>query len=331
MPEDKLIVVSAHIPFVTFTDADAQKHQTDNLAELYEIIGDRPALGLSGHTHTTEQILPGEYFEGWEAATGTGPAKFHQIVTGGVSGSWWAGDLNDRGVPHGTQRLGSPRGYYRIRFDGAAYEDTYLTFDYAPDDQLHVSFNTPRFREWAEKVFAFAKIYDMPSSDLIPPVTVNDLGDMNMLTRADLEEGAWAAVNVWNGSKESRVEISINGGDPVEAARTQEGEGEAVREGVEFADPLALAKQSTQGRITFKSAAGGKNTEGYQTWKGVRWTGQAGRSWTGCSPTGPAISGARTCPRTCRPGSIRSRSRPRTAMAGPSRRSRPSRSSRNCR
>ena len=83
VPEDRLIVINTHIPLVTFTDADAQKHQTDNFAALAEIIGDRPALGLSGHTHTTEQILPGEEFAGFEANSGVGKQPFHQIVTGG--------------------------------------------------------------------------------------------------------------------------------------------------------------------------------------------------------------------------------------------------------
>ncbi|WP_119166142.1 calcineurin-like phosphoesterase C-terminal domain-containing protein [Algihabitans albus] len=270
VPEDKLIVVSAHIPFVSFTDADEQKHQTDNLQALYDIIGDRPALGLSGHTHTTEQILPGEVFEGWKAHTGTGPARFHQIVTGAVSGSWWAGDLNDRGVPHATQRLGSPRGYYLLEFDGATYVDTFRTFDGPEGEQLHASFNTPRFRDWAARLIAFTADNSVPG-DALPSVTVNDLGDRNMLTTADLAEGTWVAINVWNGSRESEVSISINGGEALEATRTQAGEGEVALEGPEFADPYALAKQSTQGRQSFRSLAGGEETAGYRTWRDYRW------------------------------------------------------------
>ncbi|MEM7498769.1 MAG: calcineurin-like phosphoesterase family protein [Pseudomonadota bacterium] len=270
VPQDRLIVLNAHIPFVTFTDHTAQKHQTDNLHALYDIIGGRPVLGLAGHTHTTEQILPGEHYHGWEEATGTGPAAFHQIITGGLSGSWWAGDLNDQGVPHGTQRLGSPRGYYVLSFDGARYTDTYRAFGRSEDEQLHASFNTPRFREWAEKLFAYADAYPVPA-DVLPPVTINDLGDMNMLTREDLEEGTWLAVNVWNGSDQSKVAVSINGGTPMTATRTQKGEGEAALKGPEHADPLALARQATQGRQTFRSAAGGDETAGYQTWKGTSW------------------------------------------------------------
>ena len=275
VPEDKLIVLNAHIPFVTYTDATAQKHQVDNLDKLYTLIGDRPALGLSGHTHTTEQILPGEHFKGWQEATGTGPAKFHQIVTGAVSGSWWAGDLNASGVPHGTQRLGSPRGYYVLDFSGADYVDTYMTFEGTEKDQLHVSFNTPRFRDWAEKLISYTNLYDVPS-DITPPVTINDLGDMDMLTQADLADTTYLAINVWNGSKDSKVSFTIDGGPATDAVRTQKGDGEEVLDGPTFADPLALARQSTNGRQAIRSTSGGDETAGYQTWTGVSWTGIAG-------------------------------------------------------
>ncbi|MEM6762396.1 MAG: calcineurin-like phosphoesterase family protein [Pseudomonadota bacterium] len=280
VPADKLILLNAHIPFQSFSVAGEAKHQTDNFDALVEIIGDRPALGLSGHTHTTENILTGESYAGWMPNTGVGPAPFRQIVTGGVSGAWWAGDLNDAGIPHGTQRLGSPRGFYEFAFDGADYVDTYVAFGNEDHRQFHASFNTPRFREWARKLFAFADSYPVPV-DVVPPVTVNDLGDMNMLTRDDLAGGTWVAVNVWNGSKDAKVEVSINGGAPIAGVRTQPGEGEAPLRGVEYADPLALAKQSTQGRMAIRSAEGGERTAGFQTWQGTKWAGQPGpfESW----------------------------------------------------
>ncbi|MCY4431217.1 MAG: calcineurin-like phosphoesterase family protein [Rhodospirillales bacterium] len=275
VPEDRLLVLNTHIPFVSYSDATTRKHQIDNLAALHALIGDRAALGLSGHTHTTEQILPGEHFAGWREATGTGLAPFHQIVTGAVSGSWWAGDLDDHGIPHATQRLGAPRGYYVLSFDGASYVDTYRAFGRGSGEQFHAAFNTPRFRRWAEALFTFADGHPTPS-DTIPPVTVSDLGDPNMVTVADLEGGTWLAVNVWNGSRDSRVTVSIDDGHPVEAARTQPGTGERARTGPEFADPWALAKQATQGRLTFRSTEGGDTTAGFTTWRGVSWQGAAG-------------------------------------------------------
>ena len=275
VPEDKLLVLNAHIPFVSYTDATQRKHQIDNLAELYAIVGDRPALGLSGHTHTTEQIIPGEHFAGWQEATATGPAPFHQIVTGAVSGSWWAGDLDGRGIPHATQRLGAPRGYYEFAFDGPNYVDTYRTFGEPPDAQMHASFNTPRFRHWAETLFTFAEHHGAPSA-ATPPVTVSDLGDMNMLTLNDLDEGTWVAINVWNGSRDSTVSVSIDGEAAIEAKRSQSGTGEPAHIGPDYADPLAMARQATQGRLTFRSTEGGDATAGFTTWRGHRWSGAAG-------------------------------------------------------
>ncbi|MEL6294029.1 MAG: calcineurin-like phosphoesterase family protein [Pseudomonadota bacterium] len=274
VPEDKLIVMAAHIPFQTFTDNTAAKHQTDNLDELVAVLGDRKVLGLSGHTHTTENIEPGEHFEGWAENTNVGPAPFHQIVTGGLSGSWWAGDLNDQGVPHGTQRLGSPRGYYRLDFDGADYVDTYLTFNMDESEQFHASFNTPRFRGWAERLLTYRSLYGR-SFDQVPPVVRRDLGDMRMLTADDLRGGTWVSVNVWNGSASSTVTVSINGGADILAERTQTGTGEAKNKGPEFADPLALAKQATQHSLASRSIDGGDETAGFTTWQGFEWKGIA--------------------------------------------------------
>ena len=274
VPDDKLIVMTAHIPFQTFTDNRAAKHQTDNFDELVALLEGRQVLALAGHTHTTENIITGESFDGWEANTNLAASPFHQIVTGGLSGSWWAGDLNDQGVPHGTQRLGSPRGYYQLAFNGAEYVDTYHTFDGA-EDQLHASFNTPRFRDWAERLIAWRDLYGN-SFDQDPPVIDRDLGDLYMLTQADLAEGTWVAVNVWNGTKNSLVSVSINGGDIMMGTRTQAGDGEAKLKGVEYADPLALWKQSTQSSVSARSIDGGSDTAGYTTWQDVPWQGRPG-------------------------------------------------------
>ncbi len=273
VPEDKLIVLNAHIPFQTFTDNTAAKHQTDNLDQLVEILGDRPALGLSGHTHTTENILTGEYYEGWEENTNVGPAPFPQIVTGALSGSWWGGSLNDDGVPTSTQRLGAPRGYFVLSFDGADYQETYRTFTGAADDQFHASFNTPRYRDWAEAMMSYVRSYGEDRDDILPPATLNDLGDVNMLTRADLQGGSWAVVNVWNGNHEAEVTVSINGGAPLAATRTQAGTGEAKLHGVEHSDPYAMHRQFNDTRRAMESATG---KPGYEMFQGSRVAGHAG-------------------------------------------------------
>ena len=127
VPKENLLVISAHIPFVTYTDATAQKHQVDNLDELYAIVGDRPALGLSGHTHTTEQIVPGEHFHGWQENTGTGPAQFPPDRDRRGVGLLVGRRPGRRGNP--ARRPGGwahRAGYYVLDFDGAGYVDTYV-------------------------------------------------------------------------------------------------------------------------------------------------------------------------------------------------------------
>ena len=56
VPEDKLIVPETRIsrsrPLPTTPPPSTRP---DNLDALVEILGDRPALGLSGHTHTAEK------------------------------------------------------------------------------------------------------------------------------------------------------------------------------------------------------------------------------------------------------------------------------------
>ncbi|MEZ5582757.1 MAG: hypothetical protein R3F37_08315 [Candidatus Competibacteraceae bacterium] len=69
-------------------------------------------LALSGHTHTNEQIRPGESFEGWETvlagrAVGASPFPNRGRCRCGV---WWSGDFTDEVIPESWQRLGAPRG-----------------------------------------------------------------------------------------------------------------------------------------------------------------------------------------------------------------------------
>ncbi len=274
VPEDRLIVLNTHIPLLTFTDNTAQKHQTDNLSELVELLGERRVLSLSGHTHTTENLLPGTSYEGWDEVTGVAEAPFHMIVAGAVSGSWWIGDADEYGVPLATQRLGSPRGYYAIDFNGADYVESYQAFGIDAGHAFHASFNTPRFRDWAETIISFAELYEAPS-DTVPPVTQNDLGDMYLLTSDDLQGGTWLAVNVYGGSLETEVRARIDDGEWREGTLTQPGEGEAKRSGPEFADPLALARQSTQSDMAIRSARGGDETIGFRAFRGEVFSGPA--------------------------------------------------------
>lgn len=266
VPEDHLIVLNYHIPTVSFIDQYASKHSEDTVRRLYEILGyrwvegrwteGRPALALSGHTHTNEQFRPGESFEGWGDASHEFPIPFPQIVAGAAAGSWWSGDFNDDQVPESYQRLGAPKGYYLISFDGNRYRDEFKASGKSADKQMSLSFNSPEFRAWFEEI----KTWYEAGAEGVPPVSANNLGDNSMLTPESLA-GTNLVINVWNGSRDSKVWVSFNDAEPVMAERTQRGEGEGMEETL---DPYALRRQLSVLRYAMKSTEADEN----QLWNG---------------------------------------------------------------
>ncbi len=266
VPEDKLVVLNHHIPMLSFVDNEQVIHQTDNAADIYELLEGREALSLSGHTHTIEQLLPDEEYAGWQEAVGVEEAPFHHLVAGAVSGNWYTGELDRDGIPEATGRLGEPRGYFTIDFDGASYEESFHASGQA-DRQMALSFNTPQFREWYDQLWSWHQ-ENPPTTDEIPPVNVNDLPDLHLFTPRDLRDGVSLTANVWAGSRDSEVSVRINGGEPLELERTQEGRGEEVLLGVEYADPAAVVRQLQVARYAYQSTSGNEDAQGWQAYSG---------------------------------------------------------------
>jgi hypothetical protein len=106
VPPDKLVVLAMHIPIVA----------CDNKEELYGLLESRPHLfSISGHVHEQINLFLGKE-HGWKGAN-----PHHHLVCPAVSGSWWCGLTDERGIPHATMNDGSPNGYSVITFDGNSY------------------------------------------------------------------------------------------------------------------------------------------------------------------------------------------------------------------
>jgi hypothetical protein len=309
VPEDHLIVLNYHIPTVSFVDQYTFKHSEDTVKELYEILGyeletdgtwseGRPALAFSGHTHTNEQFRPGEIFEGWMETSHNFTMPFPQIVAGAAAGSWWSGDVNDDLVPESYQRLGAPKGYYLINFNGNQYSDEFKASGKSIEKQMSLSFNSPTFRDWFTKLsdWYFA---DSDTKDPIPPVNTNNLGDNKMLAPNELANTS-LVINVWNGSRDSEVWVQFDDKQPVMAERTQWGEGEGI---LETLDPYALRRQLNVLRYALKSTDSDENeiwngglgdrSDGFELWNASMfkadsqnlldewmWTDQSNHIWT---------------------------------------------------
>ena len=266
-PEDRLIVLNKHIPFVSFVDATSGQHQTDEVTRIYEMLEGREALSLSGHTHTIENHAPGQLFDGWTENTGAGPLPFRHIIAGAASGAWFQGDLTVDGVPESLQRLGAPKGYLYMEFDGIDYSEQYRGVRMGTERGQWIGVNTPGFRDWFEEIVAWQN-EDADERDPVPPLSINDLPDPRLLTAEDFEGGVWLTANVWVGSAETVVEAELPGGEVLELERTQEGEGEGMRIGAEWADPFAVARQLSVARYAYESRSGDERAQGFEIFTG---------------------------------------------------------------
>lgn len=259
---DRKLVFAHHIPFVSFQDQTMAAHQTDNVNELYELVGDRPALSLSGHTHTIENFAPGDAFEGWKGVVGVAALPFRHVIAGAVSGAWYNGDWDVHGVPMSLQRQGAPRGFLDLSFEGTDYTMEYIATGLGADRAMWLSLNTPPYRQWFDTLMAW-RAEDRATRTTVPPLSVQDLPDVKILTPEDLSGTTWLTANVWMGDTTTDVTVSLNGGTPVVMTRTQSASGEAARIGAEWSDPFATQRQLTVSRVAIQSRSGNEDAQGY--------------------------------------------------------------------
>lgn len=264
VPRDKLVVLNMHVPLVSFVDMGSTQHQTDNTQWLYDLVGQRPVVALSGHTHTLENFRKGEYFAGWETSLGLGATPIPQIITGATSGAWWSGDIDEYNLPMSIQRLGAPRGYLIFEFHGSEFANTFKAANKPAEEQMSVDFLSPSFLNWFNTMKDW---YDLPAASrpATPPVNINDLPDTSILTTADLTTGTQLMINVWNGSRDSKVWVQIDDQKPVPVQRTQQGAGEEKQVAL---DPFALKKQMYVFRYAAKSESGNPRTQGFELFRG---------------------------------------------------------------
>ena len=271
VPTDSLVVLNMHIPLITFIDQVSSQHQVANVRDVYSLLAERPALSFSGHTHTLEQIRPGENFEGWNNAFDKpiGSSPFPQIVSGAACGSWWSGDFADDGVPAAWDRLGGPRGYLVVEFDGNRYRDTFKATGKSARQQMSLSFLSPTFRAWYDKLADWA-VADPETRSPVTPVSINDLPDPSIVTTDDLAGGTDLVANVWNGSRDSKVYVSFDGAEELPLKRTQAGTGEAVADSL---DPFAVRRQAYVLRYAIRSESGDPRAQGFELYRGSRFEG----------------------------------------------------------
>lgn len=114
---DSLVVFCFHIPLRTLAGTSEGFAVTNVRAFLEAISTHTNTVSFSGHTHTNEHW----YFGADEGYSG---GVHHHQVLAAVSGSWWSGPLDERGIPIALQTDGAPNGFHVLAVDGRRYTTT---------------------------------------------------------------------------------------------------------------------------------------------------------------------------------------------------------------
>jgi len=233
-PENKVIVLAGHVPLLDFADESSQKHQIDQVKEIYEILEGREVITLGGHTHSLENLRAGDSMKGWKDLFGVDELPFTHITAGAISGDWYNGRMLEGGYPESVQRDGAMPGVLTLDIKNTEVTERFTVRGADEDEQMSLSVNTPRYRDWFEQ-------YMNQRGEA--PAFENPL----QVSRADLADTTWLTTNFWMGSTGSTVEVSIDGGAATAATRTQPLAGEASLVGAEYSDPAAVQQQLVHG------------------------------------------------------------------------------------
>jgi hypothetical protein len=196
-PADRLVVAAMHIPLHTYLDPEDPASNTADCAAFLKLLGERPSISFSGHTHTTEH----HYLSGDER--GAGAAHHHHVMTA-VSGSWWSGPYDHRGVAVADNHDGTPNGFHVLSVDGNRATTRYRPAKEPNARQVRIVLDSPSHQARKEST------NDFRMSQLVgSPIAQDNAGATDLV------------VNVFDGGPRTSVAYQIGGRRPVRMAREQ--------------------------------------------------------------------------------------------------------------
>ncbi len=198
VPPDSLVVISHHIPLRTLAGTDPGVANTDTADFLAAISTHRRTVSFSGHTHTNEHWYLG-------AADGyTGGGEHHHHVLAAVSGSWWSGPFDERGIPVALETDGSPNGFHVLSVDGTAYQTTLVAAREPAGAAMRIVLDGQLHRADPEV------LHEYPVGALLRgPVAQAAAGATRVV------------VNLFDGGPRSTATMTVGHGEPVPMKRVQ--------------------------------------------------------------------------------------------------------------
>ncbi len=194
-PKERLVVVAMHIPLKTYLGATPNQ-STVNAGDLLKLLEGRPTVSFAGHTHSTEHHYLG-------AADGfNGPDPHHHHVLTAVSGSWWSGPLDHRGIACADSYDGTPNGFHILSVEGARYTTRYVPAAEAAGRQMRISLETQ---------------FHQGDAEVTPEVPMEAL--LRSPITADQANGTRLTVNIFDGGPRTSVAFTLNGSTPIAMKR----------------------------------------------------------------------------------------------------------------
>ncbi len=194
-PKERLVVLVMHIPLRTYLGTEPNQN-TVNAGDLLKLLGDRPSVSFSGHTHSTEHHYLGEA-EGFP-----GPGTHHHHVLTAVSGSWWSGPPDHRGIASADSYDGTPNGFHVLSIEGSRYTTRYVPAAEPALRQMRISLET-QYHQGDVEVAS-----EVPMELLLrSPIT------------ADQADATRLIVNIFDGGPRTSVAFTLAGSKPMPMRR----------------------------------------------------------------------------------------------------------------
>ncbi|SDI29346.1 calcineurin-like phosphoesterase C-terminal domain-containing protein [Nonomuraea jiangxiensis] len=234
----KLVVVAGHIGLLNFADESSPIHQVAQVGQVYDLLKGRKAVAVAGHSHSIENMRTGDLVKGWRDVYGVERLPFPHITAGAIAGDWYSGALTADGYPVAVGRDGGRPGVLTLDVKGSSFQERYTVTGESDRVQTQLGVNSPTYRRWYAERDAWNDTREG---------TAPELGDPNVVDRADLAGRTWLTTNFWMGATGSTVSVRLDGDRPRPAVRTQPLRGEAQLAGPEWSDPHAVAQQLVNG------------------------------------------------------------------------------------
>ena len=190
-PANRLIVLVMHIPLATYLGPEPGQN-TVNRAELLKLLEGRPSVSFAGHTHSTEHHYLG-------AADGfPGDVPHHHHVLTAVSGSWWSGPLDHRGIACADAYDGSPNGFHVLSIDGTNYTTRFVSAGEPAGKQMRLSLEVQTHED---------------DREIFRAITMSEL--LRSPVTSEQAASAYLVANVFDGGPKTVVTCSLDAGPAV--------------------------------------------------------------------------------------------------------------------